>query len=107
PYTAITGSYSDTEFTARTGKTRILPVYGKPNTERFDPQYQLDIRLSYKDPYKWGYISWYIEAIGAVSSRSQQYQWDYRYEYSSDNPKIVTPKNTIAFLPNFGVEVKF
>lgn len=104
PYTSITGSYLDTNYTA---SLRNVPIYGKPYTERLKPDFRLDVRYSRKLNYKWGYVSWYIEAIGIVHSTSQVYKWDYRYAYFVTNPKVEKQKNTISFIPNFGVEVKF
>jgi outer membrane receptor protein involved in Fe transport len=107
PYDRIIGSESDDLFTSVTGKLRILPVYGKPNTGRLSPEYQLDIRYSRKTNYKWGYLSWYIEAIGIVTSSSQYWDWDYRYHYQPGvNPKL-KKENTLLFVPNFGIEVRF
>jgi hypothetical protein len=108
PYTAITGSTADTDYTLLTGKPRNVPEYGKPYTERLDPEYRLDLRYSYKRPYSWGYITWYVEAIGLVSSPSQEYKWDYRYSYESGkNPRVVKNSSAMTIVPNFGVEVKF
>ncbi len=107
PYTAITSSYSDDAFTAVTGKTRIVPVYGKPYTERLDPEYRLDVRYTRKTSHRWGYVSWYAEVIGIVSSQTQYVDWDYRYNYEEGvNPKVKT-ENGLTFLPNFGIEIKF
>jgi hypothetical protein len=109
PYTKITGSYEDINYeTANPGVTRIVPTYGKPNTGRLDPSYRLDVRYSYKTNYKWGYVQWYIEAIGAIHSITQEYKWDYRYAYSQgENPKIVKQTDGLTVIPNFGVETKF
>ena len=104
PYTAIVGSYQDTGYTA---STRMVPVYGKPYTERLSPEYRLDVRYSRKINHKWGYVSWYIEAIGLVSSKSEQYKWDYRYAYESGNNPRIEKSDSITIIPNFGVEVKF
>jgi hypothetical protein len=103
PYTAITGSYLDTNFTSA---TRNVPIYGKPNTERLTPEYSLDIRYSHKTSYKWGYVSWYIETIGIISSKDEYYSWDYRYPYGNNNPRIRT-YGGLSFIPNMGVETKF
>ena len=110
PYTRIIGSYHDDAFTAADplGRPRNVPVYGKPNTSRFSPEYMLDLRYSRKTNYKWGYVSWYLEVIGLLNSSDPYWDWDYRYEYQSGvNPKKTTPAGGISFIPNFGVEVKF
>jgi hypothetical protein len=110
PYTPIVGSYEDTAYEAlHPGKKRIAPIYGKLNTERLDPEYSLDIRYTYKTNYQWGYLSWYVEFIGAIKSKSENYTWDYRYAYELGiNPKIKTSSGMDSFIiPNFGVEVKF
>jgi hypothetical protein len=108
PYTPITGANKDTIYADPSDPLheRWVPFYGKPYTERLTPDYRLDVRYSRKLNYRWGYISWYIELIGIFHSVSEQYKWDYRYEYSSDNPKVVEEKG-LSFIPNFGVEVKF
>jgi hypothetical protein len=105
PYTPIVpGAVQDPDYTAG---PRFVPVYGKPYSARFDPQYSVDVRYSYKQPYSWGYISWYIEAIGIISSPTYEQKWDYRYPYSPGvNPSIVK-QSGLSFIPNFGVEVKF
>jgi hypothetical protein len=109
PYTAITGGTQDPNYTdpSDASHQRWVPVYGKPYTERLTPDYRLDVRYSRKLNYKWGYVSWYIELIGIVQSTPQEYKWDYRYSYSSGNPKVVNQDNSLSFIPNFGVEVKF
>ena len=108
PYDPIIGSYSDDVFTLLTGKPRNVPIYGKPSTGRFSPEYRLDVRYSRKTNYKWGYLSWYFEVIGLVNSSEEYLHWDYRYEYASGvNPKVKTPSDGLSFIPNFGVEVRF
>jgi hypothetical protein len=108
PFTSITGSHPDDAYTAATGKVRIVPEYGKPNTGRLSADYRVDLRYSRQSNYQWGYFSWYIEVIGVpyLSSADKAYTWDYRYNYGSGNPKVVT-STTLFFLPSFGVEVKF
>jgi TonB-dependent Receptor Plug Domain len=109
PYTKIIGGEHDTVFeTANPGIIRVVPTYGKPNTERLNPSYRLDMRYSYKTSYKWGYVQWYIEAIGLITSKQKEYRWDYRYGYSDSNPKIVDQEREgLTFIPNFGVETRF
>jgi hypothetical protein len=109
PYTKIVGSYEDTDYeNTHPGVKRIVPVYGTPNTGRLDPTYRLDIRYSYKTSYKWGYVTWYVEGIGILSSSPQEYKWDYREGFQEgSNPKVKTQKGGLSFLPNFGVETKF
>lgn len=107
PYTKITGSYYDTDYYNANGVDRNVPIYGSPNTERLNPSWRLDLRYSYKTNYKWGYVQWYIEAIGAFSSKTKQYKWDYRYSYETQKPRIVTATGGLSIIPNFGVETKF
>jgi hypothetical protein len=107
PYTKIVGSYYDSDYYNKNGVDRNVPIYGKPNTARLDPWWQLDVRYSYKTSYKWGYVQWYIEAIGALHSTEKQYKWDYRYSYETKKPRIVTPDGGLSLIPNFGVETKF
>jgi outer membrane receptor protein involved in Fe transport len=106
PYTPIVGSEEDTDFMAATGKPRNVPVYGETNSKRDKAQYELDLRYTYTTKYSWGHIAWFIDIMNATNYRTREYTWDYRYAYSSKNPKF-KKTNSIAFLPTFGVEAKF
>lgn len=103
PYTPIVGSYRDTSYTAG---SRNVPVYGKTNTARLDPTHQIDVRYSYKTSYRWGYVTWYIEAINADCYMADEYYYDYRFPYSAGNPRVKKSEG-LAMFPNFGVETKF
>jgi hypothetical protein len=109
PYTKIINGTYDSNFFLQNNIVRYEPVYGKPNTGRLNPSYRLDMRYSYKTSYKWGYVQWYIEAIGLLTSKQKEYRWDYRYPYQEgSNPKVVdSEENGLTILPNFGVETKF
>ncbi len=108
PYTAIVGSTEDTVYeSANPGVSRHVPEYGKPFTERLCDEYRLDLRYSFRTNYKWGYLSWYVELIGIVSSDGEEYKWDYRYPYSGNNPEVRKREGELSFIPNLGVEVKF
>ena len=109
PYSPITGSLHDEDYENSTGKPRYVPLYGFPNSSRFETQHQLDLRYSYRTDYSWGYVSWYIEVInvyGPWYHPSVAESWDYRYAYSTSNPKIER-QSGLSIMPNFGVEIKF
>jgi len=106
PYTPIVGSNEDTDFMAATGKPRNVPVYGESNSKRDKAQYELDLRYTYTTKYSWGHIAWFIDIMNATNYQTREYTWDYRYAYSSKNPKF-KKSNGIALLPTFGVEAKF
>ncbi|MCX7679171.1 MAG: hypothetical protein N2316_08115, partial [Spirochaetes bacterium] len=105
PYTPIVDSIKDSEYPG----SRYVPLYGKPNTARFDDTHQLDMRYTYRRNYSWGYVSWYVEMInvyGQWYTVRSEYLWDYRKPYGDDNPRLEKPKG-LRWIPNFGVEVKF
>lgn len=104
PYSPIVDAVQDTTYVGKT--ERWIPVYGKTNSERLDPEHRLDLRYSYKTNYKWGYVSWYIEAINVYNFRSEEYNFDYRHDEGGSNPSIKKSKD-VAIIPNFGVEAKF
>ncbi len=110
PYTPIVWYEQDTSYVPLyPGDQRYIPIYGYPNSERFEPQHRLDIRYTFKKSYTWGQVSWYAEVINVLNYLPKVIQsWDYRFPYiPGRNPKITRPNATIAFFPNFGVEVKF
>ncbi|MCL1912205.1 MAG: TonB-dependent receptor plug domain-containing protein [Leptospirales bacterium] len=118
PYTPFVSSYQDQYFNnpgppggyiypLDPTRERHVPLRGKPNSARLSPEYRLDVRYSRTTNYKWGYVSWYIEVIGIVTSPSEDYKWDYRYKYDPhNNPRIERP-NRLSIIPNFGIETKF
>ena len=104
PYTPIIGSYEDLTYAAaHPGKHRIVPVYGEKNSKHYPLNYQLDLRYSYKTSYEWGYVTWYIEVINVLSAEATDSQrWDYRYQYSDSNPKLVSSSSEgLSIIPNF------
>jgi hypothetical protein len=109
PYTPIVFSEEDTEYHKTNPTRRFVPVYGRPNSRHFPINHRLDFRYSNTTTYSWGYLTWYIEVINLYNNRPiVMEKWDYRFPYlGSKNPKRSSVSNTIAFLPNFGVEVKF
>jgi hypothetical protein len=107
PYTPIISSQLDTDYTAG---TRYYPIYGRPNSKRFPVRHRLDLRYSFKAPYSWGYVSWYVELINCYNNRPKDYEkWDYRFPYNRGyNPrKESSSESGLSIIPNFGVEVKF
>ncbi len=105
PYYPIVGADQDTTYPGP--GDRYVPVYGTPNSARFEADHRLDLRYTYKINHSWGYISWYIELINVYNHMPKTTQeWDYRYDYSASNPKIVETEG-LTIIPNFGVEVKF
>ncbi len=113
PYTPTVGGEQDITYVdpKDPNHQRWVPVSGERNSKRMEPDYRLDLRYSYRTNYEWGHTSWYIEVINATNHKSKYYEWDYRYGYSKSgkrkNPKLVTSDSAIAFIPNFGCEVKF
>lgn len=117
PYTPIVYSQEDTEYHATTGMYRYIPVYGRTNSRHFPLYHRLDVRYSNTTTYSWGHVSWYIEIINVYNNRPiVTERWDYRFPYFTSvkqlnfnrkNPKRSSYSDTIAFIPNFGVEVKF
>jgi carboxypeptidase-like protein/TonB-dependent receptor-like protein len=105
PYTPIVGGTGDILLD---GTTRYAPVYSTDlNSERFKPDYRLDLRYSYQTNHKWGYIRWYVEVINATNNEEENIlSWKYDRAYGSDNPEI-TKEEGLTIIPNFGVEVKF
>jgi hypothetical protein len=115
PYTPIVFSQEDTDYYASTGAYRFYPVYGRPNSRHFPIYHRLDLRYSHTTQYSWGYVSWYIEVINVYNNRPVVMEkWDYRLpmypripNVGKGNPVKSSFSTTIAFIPNFGVEVKF
>ncbi len=109
PFTPIVGNEPPTMVGDR---TRYAPVYGTDvNSKHFPVDHRLDIRLSYQSNYKWGYIKWYIEVINAYGywyTAKDEYFWAFNKPYSSgENPRIKQSDQSLPFIPNFGIEVKF
>jgi len=119
PHTPIIDSNKDPLYNPPSGLERHVPVYGRRNSARLGPSYELDLRYSHKTNYKWGYVSWYFEIINATNYRGENVKFDYRYEYNGDNNSSIPydptkPRNPkkekyrgLAMFPNFGVEAKF
>ncbi len=108
PYSPIIGANQDTNYTGL--GNRYVPVYGKRNSEFFDPHHTLDLRYSYKTHFSWGHLSFYVEVINIYNNISKNVQiFDYRYDYSSNNPEITIDENAMfsGMMPNIGVEIKF
>jgi hypothetical protein len=107
PYTPIVSSQQDLLYTGP--GERHIPLYGKTNTARFGNDHQLDLRYSYRVNHSWGYVSWYVEVLNVLGhwlDVEDEYHWDYRYAYSSENPTIRREEG-LNWIPNFGVEIKF
>lgn len=112
PYTPIIYSQLDTAYAAKyPGSTpRNYPLYGRTNSKRFPASHRLDLRYSFKAPYSWGYVSWYVELINCYNYKPKDYEkWDFRYPYSKGyNPRVeASSESGLSIIPNFGVEVKF
>ena len=115
PYTPIVLSQEDTAYHTDTGGYRFFPVYGRPNSRHFPVNHRLDLRYSHTTQYPWGYVSWYIELINVYNNHPiVMEKWDYRLpmypqipNVGRGNPVKSSFSSTIAFIPNFGVEVKF
>ncbi len=106
PYTAITGADRDMDYLGP--GERWVPATGTPFTRHFPVDYRLDIRYTHKRALSWGYVSWYFEVINVTNHRPKDtLKWDYRYPYSDQNPRVVSSSDSLTFIPNFGVEVKF
>ena len=104
PYTGIIGAQRNNI----PGIERYSPVYGTPYGEQYPLSHSLDIRYSRTHTYKWGSITWYIEAINTYYYQPRNQQgWNYNYDYSAGaNPTLrINPASVI--IPNFGVEIKF
>ncbi len=112
-YTPITGHKQPYDFDPE--NPRYLPEYGKWNSKRNPPDYQLDLRYSYKITYSWGYVSWYVEALyfqwfdRFIDTKQTYEEWDFEKPYEEGvNPAIIEEEESpLLFLPNFGVEIKF
>jgi len=103
PYTPITGSDETTP-------GRFVPVMDEAdkNSKHFPLDHRLDVRYSYKTTYEWGYVSWYIEVINVYNHQAIDGEnWDYSEPYSEGNNPVLEAGEGLAFIPNFGVEVKF
>ncbi len=109
PYTPIVYSMEDIDYYNTTGQRRYYPVYGKPNSRHFPVNHRLDIRYSRTTNYSWGHLSWYIEVINVYNHRPIAFErWDYRLPYlGPKNPQRKPFSDSVAFIPNFGIEVKF
>jgi hypothetical protein len=107
PYTKIVGDDGDPYKMGR-----YAPVYSStPNTEWYDPVVSLDLRYSYATTYKWGELSFYVEAInvlGAFYKRRDSLRWRYDQPYQEGiNPVLTSSDQVLPIIPNFGVEAKF
>lgn len=113
PYTPIVDGELTPGYYNPNGPTheRWSPVYGDYNSKRLGAQHRLDVRYTYKQNYEWGYFSWYLEVINATNYIADEVVWDYRYDKDDPrkgkNPRTVKDTDMIAFLPNFGIEIKF
>lgn len=110
PYTPIEWGQEDMAYAANNpGQHRYYPVFGRPNSRHFPINHRLDLRYSNTTTYSWGYVSWYIEVINVYNYRPiVTERWDYRFPYfGSKNPQRKSFTDQVAFIPNFGVEVKF
>jgi hypothetical protein len=108
PYTPIVDGREDMNYNLIfPGKHRYVPILGYRESARYPPDYQLDIRYTYEVKHSWGHISWYVEAINALMNTGVYENWYYDRPYQKDsNPELVKDSG-FAFLPNFGVEIKF
>ena len=89
------------------GEHRYIPYTGERNSAHYPPSYSLDLRYTYKIKHSWGHISWYVEAINIIKSKSVYEKWYYDRPYQEGgNPKLEEEEG-FSLLPNFGVEVKF
>ena len=78
------------------------------NSENFPPFWQLDLRYTRRIPHSWGSISWYVEIINIFMNKEHEYKWYWDRPYAEgSNPVVRKQKEGLAFIPNFGVEVKF
>ena len=105
PYTPIIDGTKDTNYPGP--GERYAPVYGGRNSKHYPPYYQLDMRYTYKINHTWGYVSWYVEMINVFMKKEKEVKWYYNSDYSEGNNPRVKNVEGFAFLPNFGVEVKF
>jgi len=107
PYTRIIGDDGDPF-----AMGRYAPMYSStPNTEWYDPNLSLDLRYSYTKAYKWGEITFYVEAInvlGSIYKRRDKLIWRYDQPYSPGvNPVLGSSDQVLPIIPNFGIEIKF
>lgn len=111
PYTPYESSIEDMDYAAAHQEEdlhRYIPVPGKTNSANFESTHQLDLRYTRKIHYSWGYLSWYVELINVYNYRAadnQRWYWNKPYAKGS-NPKI-EKQDGPAWMPNFGVELKF
>jgi hypothetical protein len=87
---------------------RYVPVTGYRNSKNFPTYYSLDLRYTHKTNYSWGNMSWYIEVINITANKqinTQKWYWDRPYA-EGNNPKNKS-EDTLVFMPNLGVEIKF
>ncbi len=103
PSTAIIGSTEDTNYPGR-----YTPVYdiSNQNEYREASYHRLDLRISHKTSYEWGYVSWYVEVINVYNSAQKETNWKYNQPYSDSNPDTSDDEG-LTIIPNFGVEIKF
>jgi hypothetical protein len=116
PYTPIVFYQEDLNYAATyPGQHRYYPLYGRPQSRHFPINHRLDFRYSNTTSYTWGYVSWYVEIINVYNNRPiVMEKWDYRLpmyprikHLGPGNPQKSSYTNSISFIPNFGVEVKF
>ncbi len=105
PYTPISGSEESPP-----GSGRYVRTFegSKPNSEHFPLDHRLDVRYSYKSPYTWGSVKYFIEVINIYNNQPKNTEeWDYTSPYEKgENPSQGT--SGFSFLiPNFGVEIRF
>ncbi len=108
-YTPVVGGEEDTDYADNNpGEHRYTPVYGDRNSKYFEPFHSLDLRYTYEILYPWGHINWYLEGINIYNNRAKsEHKWYYDRPYEEgSNPENVE-QDGLAFLVNFGVEVKF
>ncbi len=87
---------------------RYVPITGYRNSKIYPSYYSLDLRYTHKTNHSWGNVSWYIEVINVLMKKqvnTQKWYWDRPYSEGS-NPKNES-EDTLVFMPNFGVEIKF
>lgn len=108
PYTPIVSSQLDTNYTLG---NRNYPIYGRTNSKRFPATHRLDLRYTFKAPYSWGYVSWYVEIINCYNYMPEDYEdWNYLSPYvKGKNPRkrASSKERGFAMIPTVGVEVKF
>ncbi len=116
PYNPIVASELDSTYTKPTGyPDRYAPVFDERATARFDTDYNVHLRYSYKKEQSWGQIVWYIEIINSLTfiqdrlgaTPASVQDWYFNKPYASGkNPDMIG--NPLVFtIPNIGVEMKF